>query len=687
MSATATRELFSFADPPATAARPRSVPYHRGLDGLRAVAVLAVLAYHQSSVRLPGGFLGVDVFFTLSGFLITSLLLAEHTRTGRLDIRRFWVHRIRRLVPALLLTILLVSAWASWLAADGSLAQLRGDAAASMAYVLNWRFVLEGRSYFFEFFPSPLRHLWSLGVEMQWYLIWPVVVWLVLRGTDRRSAVGPLRVLLVAVALAGLSALEMAWLFDPGTDPSRAYYGTDAHASPLLIGAAVAALGAWRPWPRDRATTLCIGALGIGGAMALAWAFFEATGTSPWLYEGGFALVGIAAAAVVVAAGHDAGPGWANPVRLGLSVLPLVWLGRISYGVYLYHWPLYFVVTTERTGLVGWQLFLARLAATVALATASYLAIERPIRRGALTRLRVSPLVLPGAVALVAVTLLSATAGSSAPWLSRDDLDVADRPAPSVPTTAPGAPLTDQETRVLVVGDSVAYTLAIGFEDGVADDEDLVVWNQAVLYCELVQRPRREGGAGGEEREPADACESWPELWSDAVTEFDPHVVVVEVGPWEVFDRRTSAGWARFGTEAHDALLQPALDRLVDVAGAEGATVVLLLAPPLDRTDGVSAREWTFEEAWRIEHLNALLEDAAVDGRARGHTVELVDLAPQVCPGGDEEGCPDEVDGVDVRGDGIHFTESGGEAAAAWLAPQLRGLGLDAARRRAGAQG
>jgi hypothetical protein len=276
---------------------------------------------------------------------------------------------------------------------------------------------------------------------------------------------------------------------------------------------------------------------------------------------------------------------------------------------------------------------------------------------------------------------VACTAGATAPWTTRDDLDVADRPPPSLPEPAPDEPAEALPSRVLVVGDSVAYTLAIGFEGAVGEEEDVAVWNQAVLYCELVVLPRREGGPGGEERAPSDRCADWRTLWGDAVDEFAPEVAVVQVGPWEVFDRREGDGWVEFGSTRADDLLGHELDELIDVLGADGATVVLLTAPALERTDGVTAKEWTADDRWRIEHLNDLLRAAARRGTSRGAEVVVVDLAGFVCPT-PATGCPEQVDGVRLRGDGIHYTEEGAEAVAAWLAPQLRQLALPVARAR-----
>ena len=675
MTAPSAQQLFAFGPDHTGDARPRRVPYHASLDGLRAVAVVAVLVYHQSPLRLSGGFLGVDVFFVLSGYLITSLLLAEHERDGGIGLRSFWVRRFRRLLPALLLCLLLVSAYALWLAPPETLDQIRGDGLASLAYVLNWRFVLEGRSYFFEFFPSPLRHLWSLSVEEQWYLIWPVVLAAVLRGRGSRGRAGGRRVLVVASLLAVASAGWMAWLFDTADDPSRAYYGTDAHAAPLLIGAALAGLATQRRARPDRsAPAWPAGLAGLLGAGVLVWAMTSMQGTSAWLYQGGFAIVGLATAAVIAAAVHESGPWWQDPLRPLLALAPLRWLGRISYGVYVFHWPLYFILTPERTGLTGGPLFAVRVGATVALAAASYWAIEQPIRNGALARLHITPLVLPGAVAIVVVALLATTAGATAPWLTRDDLDVADRPAPAVPSTAPGAPPTDAPTRVLVVGDSVAYTLGIGFEGAVDDEAELLTWNQAVLYCELLPFPRREGG---EVKEPSDRCADWRGLWGGAVEEYDPDVAVVLLGAWEVFDRRLADGWVEFGSDRHDELLGSELSDLVEVLGSGGATVVLLTVPPNERTDGVSTPEWTAAERWRTEHLNDLLASVAEGAADDGTDVVVVDLAERVCPV-PATGCPERIDGVRIRGDGVHYTDDGARWVASWLGPRLRELGLAA---------
>src|SRR5918992_2342578 len=221
------------------------LPYAPGLDGLRALAVIAVLLYHAELSWLPGGFLGVEVFFVISGYLITALLLTEWWQHGRVDLKRFWIRRARRLLPALYLLLAVTLAYAV-LFLPGEVAGLRGDVIAALGYVTNWYLVLGNESYFEAIGrPSLLKHLWSLAVEEQFYLLWPPVLALGLgvgatRWRERR-------VLLVALAGAAASALLMALLYRPEVDPSRIYFGTDTRATGLLIGAALAF--AWTPWP------------------------------------------------------------------------------------------------------------------------------------------------------------------------------------------------------------------------------------------------------------------------------------------------------------------------------------------------------------------------------------------------------------------------------------------------------
>ncbi|MCH8850377.1 MAG: acyltransferase [Chloroflexi bacterium] len=371
------------------------------MDGIRGLAVAAVLAYHAGLPWARGGFLGVDAFFVLSGFLITSLLLTERQATGAINLGTFWARRARRLLPALFLLLVGVMGYAVVFAEQEELTALRHDAIATIAYVANWRFVFSGESYFQQFVvPSPLRHTWSLAIEEQWYLFWPVLVLALLRW--RRGSVATL--LGLSLALAAASALLMAWLFDPQGDPSRVYYGTDTRAQSLLVGAALAA---WliRYRPDFAGKTQLLQAAALACAAFIGWAWIVTPENSQLLYRGGFLLLALAVAVVIVAAVAPKGGILTNV----LSFAPLRGLGLISYGVYLWHWPVYLVLTPERIGWDGHQLFAVRVLATLAIAIASYRIVEMPFRRGGLWRWRASWVLAPASAAVLVIGIVLVT--------------------------------------------------------------------------------------------------------------------------------------------------------------------------------------------------------------------------------------------------------------------------------------
>src|ERR671910_297301 len=315
-----------------------------GLDGLRAIAVLAVIAYHLNPAWAPGGLLGVGVFFTLSGYLITDLLLGQHAATGRLQLGDFWLRRARRLLPALFLMLAVVVAWVTLL--DRSLLPgLRGDVLAAVGYVSNWWNIAREASYFARFGPPPpLDHLWSLAVEEQFYLIWPWLLWLGLRYVPGRYTLAGL-----TLAGASLSAFAMALIHQPGVDPVN-------HRGRLLIdGAAV------------------VGLVVIG---ILIWRTSE---YSPLLYNGGIVLLSVATALVLTALVHPAS--W-----LGVAVgwTPLRWLGVRSYGIYLWHYPIIVLTAPGPQQKASFSLEAFQVVATIVVAALSWRYFEEPIRRGAI---------------------------------------------------------------------------------------------------------------------------------------------------------------------------------------------------------------------------------------------------------------------------------------------------------------
>jgi len=366
----------------------RNQRYMPGLDGLRAIAVLAVIAFHLGFGWAPGGLLGVGIFFTLSGYLITDILLSQLARRGHIRLGGFWLARARRLLPALFAMLILVVAWVT-IFGPAQPRQFRDGVVASALYVSNWQLIFGDVSYFARFAPpGPLNHLWSLAIEEQFYIFWPFILLIgvkVVREAPLASGVRP-RLAVATLALGIASAILMATLYRPSLDPSRVYYGTDTRASELLFGAALAMV-----WP-SRTLSPRIGAgardtldaLGLAGLLAIALMIWQSDQYSSFLYRGGFVALSLATVLVVAALAHPA-------CRLGpiLGWRPLRWIGVRSYGIYLWHFPV--IVLTTPGGVANGAEPLRealQLAAIVAIAALSWRYLEEPIRHGALGRLR-----------------------------------------------------------------------------------------------------------------------------------------------------------------------------------------------------------------------------------------------------------------------------------------------------------
>ena len=336
--------------------------------------MLAVMGFHEGASELSGGFLGVDVFFVLSGFLITDLLATQYDRLGRLNLKDFWSRRARRLLPALALMLIVVTAAATVIEPDQG-TSLRLALLAAVTYTSNWYQILHHVSYFAALglftAPPPLDHLWSLAIEEQFYLIWPLLLWLfIFRLNGRRARVT------ATLILATLSALAMALEYSPG-DPSLVYYGTDTHAFALLIGAALALA-----FPLATVMSLPIAqvrrldAAGVVGLVLLAWAAGHFSGNDRAVYPFGLILAAVGAAGLVAAA---AGTG---VIAAMTSLSPLRWVGIRSYGIYLWHWPV-IALAAAITGPVSTSpwMWLIEAGVSIALACASWEFVERPILR------------------------------------------------------------------------------------------------------------------------------------------------------------------------------------------------------------------------------------------------------------------------------------------------------------------
>ncbi|QMU77138.1 acetyltransferase [Streptacidiphilus sp. PB12-B1b] len=353
---------------PAPRVRAAGTGREPGLDGVRALAVAAVLVFHVHAGWLSGGFLGVDVFFVLSGYLITSLLTAERAGHGRIRLRRFWGRRARRLLPELLLVLLVTAAATAALGRDAA-AGLRGSELAALGFYSNWWQIRQQTGYFAQFGPLPLlQHLWSLGIEEQFYLLWPPVLAALSLLNRRRAAA-------VAAALAVASFTAMAAGSLAGADTTRLYFGSDTHAGPLLLGSAA---GLLLPPERVRAlgrrARTALGAAGLAALVVLGLLAVQLDGAGSTAYRGGIAAAALAAAALCPASVA------AGPLRWLLAVRALVWTGRRSYGIYLWHWPL--IAALGYTGLgTGPAVDVLEFALPVALAAGSFRLLQQPVTR------------------------------------------------------------------------------------------------------------------------------------------------------------------------------------------------------------------------------------------------------------------------------------------------------------------
>jgi len=630
------------------------------LDGLRAAAVTAVLLYHGDVAWARGGYLGVDAFFVLSGFLITTLLYTEWQATGAVDLAHFWGRRARRLLPALFLVLGAVALFAVTWAPGDMLHRLRGDAFATLGYVANWRFITSSQSYFAQFAsPSPLQHVWSLAIEEQFYLAWPLVFLALLRVTrgSRRGLLG------ITGGLAVVSALLMAVLFKPGGDPSRVYYGTDTRAQSLLIGAALALLLARRKVSATRAgrTLLHAGAVGAGGVLLWAWA--RAPDDADWLYRGGLTATAVLVAVVIASVTQSAAPGLLG--RL-LSRAPVRAVGMISYGLYLWHWPVYVYLSRDRTGLDDAPLLLVRLAVTFAVATVSFFLIERPVRQGAL-RDRTARRLTPALASVLALGLVGSTAAAIPPQFSEVSAAHLQRPPLVVPpvvlSTAQAAALP---LRVMLVGDSVSASLAPGLAHEIMLAGD-VFWSGAVPGCGLASDVGQRWV--GEWLDVNPRClPPWRQRWAADVAAFHPDIIVGLFGAQDAFDRRVDGQVTRFDTPAGASLAEHDLDDAITMLSSHGAAVVLLTAPYYvpGWPEKIDAPRSLFNPAW-IDRWNSF--EHAIAERNTGR-VAVVDLNRYLDPNGK---WTDTINGIKVRTfDRMHLSADGAAYVAQWLVPQLR---------------
>jgi peptidoglycan/LPS O-acetylase OafA/YrhL len=658
----------------ATLEKRTTIPPLPGLDGLRGVAVAAVLLFHAGFGWAKGGFLGVSTFFTVSGFLITMLLIWEFSADGRIDLRRFWFRRYRRLMPASLLCLAGVVVFGWLVASPSQLDGLRGDVFAALAYVANWRFIITGQSYERLFAaPSPVLHFWSLAIEEQFYLVFPLVV-----AGALAIGRGSRKVLAGVLVVAALGSLALMWvLYTPGDDPSRVYYGTGTRAFELLLGAILALVLSHPAGFVLRIPRWAWAAAGFIGAAVTVLLWVCARQPSPWLYRGGLAGYAVMSCLVIVAAIRS------GLIRTVLSWRALRWLGGISYGVYLFHWPIYLWLTASRTHLSIWPLFGLRLAVTLGLAVLSAKLLELPIRERR-RPVRVNPALL-SAVAVLVVVLgtVAVTTTDPGKQISFAAASTPELPVPTttgVTTTLPSTPESPAATlpprlalapgeppRVLLVGDSAALTLGNGLERWAGENGSMKVWNAGKLGCSV-------GRGGllqyvGQIRTTYDYCD-WSTTFVPDVAGIQPHVVVALFGTWDVVDRQLpdDPEWRTFGDPIYDAYLRSEISSAMDTLTTGGAELVWLTHPYIrvGVTEGLPG-PFPEEDPDRMDRLNSMVRQIA----ASKQRVKVVDLVAHMktLPEGDLD--------LTDRPDGIHWSRNASYVLAPWLGDTLLTIARD----------
>lgn len=617
--------------------------------------MVAVLAFHLDLPWARGGYLGVSTFFTLSGYLITSLLADEHRRTGGVALGRFWGRRVRRLLPLGLIGIVLAALVASRIGVTSS---TRADLLAALGNVVNWRFLLEGHSYGDLFnAPSPVLHYWSLAVEWQLYLVFPLLALVTLR----RSKASLQRALLVGCALSWGALVALA----ASGAGNAAYYATVTRAGEVFAGGVLAAA---RPRGRHSATVSAAPrlttALGIAALGTLVGAV-ATIGTRP---DGGHVLalplVALASAVLIAAARR---PG---PLASALSHPALVRVGVWSYALYVVHWPIFLWLSPGRTGLGSTALVGVRLAATFAAAIVAHRVVERPVLQGRPLPNRPRRVVVVGG-ACAATTALAIGLLAGSPVVQDIEAEArafevaassARRPEPvggrsTIPTLA-------------FFGDSTALMTAIGMDIWRGEGGPIsIVPGAAELGCGIELPGRRRIGPDLEVTDKPDHCERHLASWASLVAEHRPTAAVIQVGVWEAVDQQVagSSTWQHLGQAAFDELTLDLIgaksDELLN-AGAEH--VIWLTAPAIDPhlNPGYQGSAGPEADPARFQRFNELVVEMA-STRPR---VLVVDLAAHLARLSEDELAR-------IRPDGTHLTRAAAaELAAGWIGPQILAL-------------
>ena len=682
--------------------------YQPSLDGLRGVSVVAVMLYHAGFTWMHGGFFGVEVFFVVSGFLITSLLIEERQATGAVVLRQFWLRRFRRLLPALFTMMVVVGAWAAVFGTARQQSDLARDYPWGILYVANWGQIVSDAPYFGNL--SPFRHLWSLAVEEQWYLVWPLVFVAITKSRSGRPQRTTARTGLCIAAVA-VAVMVITWWLARSTELTAdrinfMYLSTITRSSGLLLGAGAAF--AWRPWrakagsANGRAGTV----LDVAGCLAvivLLWQFATAQLTDRSVYRWQLPLVTLASLVVVLVVVHPS----SRLVRSAFSTKPLVALGQRSYGLYLWSWPISVAVGAFTGSLPK---FVIAMAITAVVSEGCYRFVETPVRKGAIGRWLAAPrsrdwntvavsagiaaLALGGPLVLKYTTVDSfdvaaggadvsvdlgalQPGGSAATGSTSDPGSLGQTVSSSSPTdqaadsSTSGPPITAASLprRLAIVGDSQAHALAVNLPDGT--EQAFTVIDGSVEGCSVYDSGQATAPGRGSVRTFTN-CAGWQDKWAKSVRQGDAQVALVVIGAWDVFDLEVDGAAVPFASAAFDQRFMASLQDGVDVLVGQGAKVALLeiaCMRPVEAEGQGQAPLLQRGDDSRVAHLNQLMQQVAA---ANSTTTTFVS--------GPVQWCNDPAIAADLgyRWDGVHVYKPGAKLIIETIAPTVLAIPVPA---------
>jgi peptidoglycan/LPS O-acetylase OafA/YrhL len=673
-----------------------SMGYQPSLDGVRAFSVIAVILYHGGFGWMSGGFFGVEVFFVVSGFLITSLLIEERDRRGKVDLWQFWVRRWRRLLPALFTMLVVVGVWAVFWGSAEQHTQLRRDYPWGIFYLANWGQIFSQVAYF-SGTPTLFRHLWSLAVEEQWYLIWPLVFIVIARNPGRDRQRGRALVAVSGAVMVGTAiAYAVGWptrFFNPFTMSMQPvdtvnflYLSTFTRSSGLLLGAAMAFL--WRPWRviesrRDKAGR-SLDLIACGGVVLLLFAFFTGHVAEGATYMWMLPMVTLASAAIVGVVVHP----WALGARSVFGAKPMVEIGKRSYGLYLWTWPISRICNAH-TG--SWSRFLLAMAISIPISEACYRWVETPIRKGVLgrwwkARERADWRVVTACVAVSAIVIVGSLAAfyrsADSTFDAAADLGNQDvvfdpnaiattiattvAPSPVAPSSTLELPVTTVTTAalprsVVIVGDSMAYSLWKNLPGGI--ESTFTATDGSVEGCSVYDTGKAVSSRAGYTRDFS-TCGGWDAKWAAAAQQNGAEVALVVIGAWDVFDVVADGVTMPFGSPENDLRFTSGVQRGINALAGSGSTVALMeiacMRPQDVKGAGVPALpERGMDD--RVAHLNDLLRQVADQNP---DTTTFVSGPPEYC----QEPIASD---LAYRWDGVHAYKPGAKLTFEAIAAQL----------------